>query len=83
MEYLSVRSILTSSKLYLAVELFHVYLSFFGTEEKFLTKTLKKWEIMLAVSVVQNSKGRFLFLKDLWKETSWVFCSSIKLTMES
>lgn len=38
---------------------------------------------LFAVVVVQNSKGRFLFLKDLWKETPWVYCNWIKLSAES
>ena len=47
-------------------------LSTFDTEEKFLTKTLNKWQVMLAVSIVQNSEGRkiFIFKESLERDPS-------------
>lgn len=40
-------------------------------------------EKLFAVVIVQIAKGgRFLFLKNLWKETLWVLCNSIKFSRE-
>lgn len=47
------------------------------------SKNTYEVEKLFAVVIVQIAKGgRFLFLKNLWKETLWVLCNSIKLPRE-